>query len=108
MFFKEVNGLRKEKYKLLSKEMSNIDLNVTIEEKNWRSQNFDFPALKNLSACWFWGATTWTLCFSSYKNWKLKVKLWLVGACEGKKRAAFVPVILSEGTFLTSVFYLNV
>ena len=34
MFFKEVNGLRKEKYKLLSKEMSNIDLNVTIEEKN--------------------------------------------------------------------------
>ena len=58
MFFKEVNGLRKEKYKLLSKEMSNIDLNVTIEEKNWRSQNFDFPALKNLSECWFWGATT--------------------------------------------------
>ena len=59
MFFKEVNGLRKEKYKLLSKEMSNIDLNVTIEEKNWRSQNFDFPAIKNLSACWFWGATTY-------------------------------------------------
>ena len=31
MFFKEVNGLRKEKNNLLSKEMSNIDLNVTIE-----------------------------------------------------------------------------
>ena len=50
----------------------------------------------------------WNLRFSFYKNCKLKVKLWLVGACEGKKRAAFVPVILSEGTFLTSVFYLNV
>ena len=59
MFFKEVNGLRKEKNKLLSKEMSNIDLNVTIEEKNWRSQNFDFPSLKNLSACRFWGAPTY-------------------------------------------------
>ena len=31
MFFQEVNGLRKEKNNLLSKEMSNIDLNVTIE-----------------------------------------------------------------------------
>ena len=58
MFFKEVNGLRKEKNKLLSKEMSNIDLNVTIEEKNWRSQNFDFLGLKNLSACRLWGAPT--------------------------------------------------
>ena len=40
-----------------------------------------------------------TLCFSSYKNRKLKVKLWWVGARERKKRAFFVPFILSEGNF---------
>ena len=40
-----------------------------------------------------------TLCFSSYKNSKLKVKLWWVGARERKKRAFFVPFILSEGNF---------
>ena len=40
-----------------------------------------------------------TLCFSSYKNRKLKVKLWWVGARERKKRAFFVPFILSEGIF---------
>ena len=39
------------------------------------------------------------LCFSSYKNRKLKVKLWWVGARERKKRAFFVPFILSEGNF---------
>ena len=41
-----------------------------------------------------------TLCFSSYKNRKLKVKLWWVGARERKKRAFFVPFILLEGKFL--------
>ena len=44
MFFnsvKEINGL-------LSKRMSDIYLKATIE-KNWRSQNFDFLSLKNLS-----------------------------------------------------------
>ena len=40
------------------------------------------------------------LCFSWYKNRKLKVKVWWVGACERKKRAFFVPLILSEGNFL--------
>ena len=40
-----------------------------------------------------------TLSFSSYKNRKLKVKLWWVGAHERKKRAFFVPFILSEGNF---------
>ena len=35
--------------------MSNIYLNATIE-KNWRSQNFDFLSLKNLSPSQFWGA----------------------------------------------------
>ena len=38
-----------------------------------------------------------TLCFSSYKNRKLKVKLLWVGAHEIKKRAFFVRFILSEG-----------
>ena len=40
-----------------------------------------------------------TLCFSSNKNRKLKVKLWWVGASERKKRAFLVPFILSEGNF---------
>ena len=40
-------------------------------------------------------------CFSSYKNCKLKVKLWWVGARERKKRAFFVSFILSEENFLT-------
>ena len=40
-----------------------------------------------------------TLCFSSYKNRKLKVKLLWVGAREKKKRAFFVPFLLSEGNF---------
>ena len=40
-----------------------------------------------------------TLCFSSYKNHKLKVKLWSVVARERKKRAIFVPFILSERKF---------
>ena len=39
-----------------------------------------------------------TLCFTSYKNHKLKVKLWWVGAPE-RKRAFFVPFILSKGNF---------
>ena len=54
MFFNSVNEINR----LLSKEMSNIYLKVTIEEKNWRSQNFDFLSLKNLSSCQFWGAPT--------------------------------------------------
>ena len=45
MFFnsiKEINRLRIDIDRLLNKEMSNIYLKVAIEEKNWRSQNFDF------------------------------------------------------------------
>ena len=59
MFFnsvKEINKLRKEINKLLNKGMSNIYLNVTIE-KNWRSQNFDFLSLKNLSPGQFLGSS---------------------------------------------------
>ena len=40
------------------------------------------------------------MCFNSYKNHKLKVKLGWVGARERKKRTFFVPFILSEGNFL--------
>ena len=39
------------------------------------------------------------MCFSSYKNCKLKVKLWWVGARERKKSTLFVMVILSEENF---------
>ena len=46
---KEINRLRKEINRLLSKGMSTIYLKVTIEEKNWGSQNFDFLVLKNFS-----------------------------------------------------------
>ena len=41
---------------------------------------------------------TVTLCFSSSKNRKLKVKLWWPGARE-KKESIFVPFILSERNF---------
>ena len=40
-----------------------------------------------------------TLCFSWYKNHNLKAKLWRARARERKKRAFFVPFILSEGNF---------
>ena len=59
MFFnsvKEINKLRKELNKLWSKGVLNIYLNVTIE-KNWRSQNFDFLSLKNLSPGQFLGSS---------------------------------------------------
>ena len=58
MFFnsiKEINRLRKEINKLLSKGMSNIYFKGTVE-KNWRSQSFDFLSLKNLSPGQFLGA----------------------------------------------------
>ena len=44
MFFSSIKDINR----LISKEMSNIYLNVTIK-KNWRSRNFDFLSLKNLS-----------------------------------------------------------
>ena len=61
MFFnliKEINKLRKEINSLLSKGMSNIYLKVTIEEKNQRSQNFDFLGLNDLSPGQFLGSPT--------------------------------------------------
>ena len=56
----------KEMNRLLSKKMLNIYLKVTIEETNWRSQNFDYLDLKNLSPCQFSRAPT----DSSY--WRMK------------------------------------
>ena len=58
MFFcsiKEINRLRKEINRLLSKGMSSIYLKVTIEKK--RSQNFDFLSLRNLSPGEFLGSS---------------------------------------------------
>ena len=40
-----------------------------------------------------------TLCFSSYQNLKLNVKLWWAGARERKNRAFFVSFILSKRNF---------
>ena len=61
MFFnlvKEINRLRKEINRLLSKEMSNIYLKVTVKEKNGHSQEFALLDLKNLSPGLFWRAPT--------------------------------------------------
>ena len=49
-----------------------------------------------------------TLCFSSYKNRKLKVKLWWDRAHERKKRVFFEPFILSEGNFFKTDSIYNV
>ena len=49
--WKEINRLLS---KLLSKGMSNIYLNISIE-KNWRSQDFDILNLKHLSPGQFFG-----------------------------------------------------
>ena len=59
MFFnsiKEINRLRKEINRLLSKGMSNIYLKKSYYGEKRRSQNFDFISLKNLSQGEFWGA----------------------------------------------------
>ena len=55
---KEINRLRKEINRLLSKEMSNIYLKVNISEDNSRCQSVDVLALKNLSRGQFWSAPT--------------------------------------------------
>ena len=39
------------------------------------------------------------MCFSPYKNYRLIVKLWWVGARDRKKRKFFVPLILSKENF---------
>ena len=77
MFFnsvKEMNRLKKEINRLLSKEVSNIYSKVTIEEKNWRSQNFNFQGLKNLSPCQFWGAPSHEYIIA-FENFLLQLKI---------------------------------
>ena len=123
---KEINRLRKEIKSLLIKGMSNISLKVIIETfSKLRFSGFKRFVTKSVfrelgSRRYHWiliiktkrnrkwkiphtGLERRTMCFSSYKNRKLKVKLWWVWARERKKRAFFV-----KGNFLRFVFYLNV
>ena len=123
---KEINRLRKEIKSLLIKGMSNISLKVTIETfSKLRFSGFKRFVTKSVfreldSRRYHWiliiktkrnrkwkiphtGLERRTMCFSSYKNRKLKVKLWWVWARERKKRGFFV-----KGNFLRFVFYLNV
>ena len=72
-FIKEINRLRKEINRLLSTGMSNIYLKVTIEEKNWRSQNLNYLDLKNLPPGQFWGAPTYEVIVE-FENFLLLVK----------------------------------
>ena len=76
MFFssiKEINRLLKEVNSLWSKRISNY-LKV-INEKNWRSQNFNFLSLKNFSTGSFCEAPTHTdiIEFSNFL-FNLKIK----------------------------------
>ena len=61
------NRLRKEINRLLSKGMPSIYLDIT-PEKNWRSQNFDFLSLKNMSPAQFLGSSN-----SRRYHWILKL-----------------------------------
>ena len=46
------------------------------------------------------------MCFSSYKNCELKVKLWWVEARKRIKKAFFVTFVWSEGNFF-NIFFLS-
>ena len=48
-----------------------------------------------------------TLSFSSYKNLKLKIKFWWLGARKRKKRAIFVLFILSKGNHFLTYFFIS-
>ena len=49
----------------------------------------------------------WILCFSLYKNHKLKVKMCWVGARERKTSAFFVTFILSSGNFFKHFCFIS-
>ena len=50
------------------------------------------------------GLETQTLCFSLYKNWELKVKLWWVGELAKEKRVHFLySLFCPKNYFLTCV-----
>ena len=53
--------------------MSNSYFKVTISEKNWRSQNFDFVGLNNLSSVQFLGAPT-HVDIIEFENFLLQLK----------------------------------
>ena len=66
--------------------MSNIYLKVTVKEKNWRSQNFDFVGLKNLSSCQFWRAPT----HKDIMNFKTSSCILKIRGLGAKLRMAFL------------------
>ena len=71
----------------------------------------NYNVLKSKSRCFLKWNRKWkiqkrvlerrTLCFSSYKNRNLKVKLWWVGTRERKKSSFFVTFISSEEIFFS-------
>ena len=78
MFFnsvKEINRFKKEINRLSIKGMSNVYFKVTTE-KNWRSQNFNFLSLKNLSPSQFLGKPRLTQISFNFKNscWNSKIR----------------------------------
>ena len=80
---------------LLSKEMSNIYLKVTIE-KNWRSQTFDFLSLKNSHQVSFWGAPTHADIIE-FENFLLQLK----NQRSGNKTMCGFSIILSLKGIMT-------
>ena len=63
----QLNRLLKEINRLLSKEMSNIYLKVTIEKK-WRTQNFDFISSKSSSPGQFLGSSNSSRYYWTFKQ----------------------------------------
>ena len=85
LFWKELWRFKvKESMHLLNK---NIYFNKTETESKIENPTHSFRE------------TSLPFCFISYKNHKIKVKLWWVGACESKKKEFSEPFILSEGNF---------
>ena len=85
-------------YDILKSESPCIFLNKNINfNKNEAESKTENPTVLERRILWF----------SSYMNHKLKVKLWWVAACERKKRAFFVPFVLSEGNFFKNCALLS-
>ena len=75
----KINRLRKVINRLLSKEMPNMYLKVTIKEKNWRSQNFDFLGLKICHQVSF-GELQLTKISLNFQNSCCNLKIKVLGA----------------------------
>ena len=67
MFWIQLNRFRKETNRLLSKGMSHIHVEIAVE-KTWRSQNFDFLRVINLSPGQFLSSSN-----SRRYHWILKI-----------------------------------